>query len=64
VANDLLPALEDWVENGVAPDRIVAAQTENGKVVRTRPVFPYPLEAKYKGTGDPNDAANFAAVGP
>ena len=52
------------VENGVAPDRIVAAQVDAGKVIRTRPVFPYPLEAKYKGAGDPNDAANFEAVGP
>jgi Tannase and feruloyl esterase len=64
VANDLLPALEDWVENGVAPDRIIAAQVDAGKVVRTRPVFPYPVEAKYKGAGDPNDAANFDPVGP
>jgi hypothetical protein len=27
-------------------------------------VFPYPLEAKYNGAGDPNDAANFNPVGP
>lgn len=25
----------------------------------TRPVYPYPYVAKYKGTGDPNDAANY-----
>ncbi|GMF31020.1 unnamed protein product [Phytophthora lilii] len=25
----------------------------------TRPVYPYPAVAKYKGTGDMNDAANF-----
>jgi len=31
-------------------------------VAFTRPVYPYPLHAKYKGTGDPNDAANFAPV--
>jgi hypothetical protein len=29
-------------------------------VTFTRPVYPYPLHAKYKGTGDVNDAANFA----
>lgn len=28
--------------------------------VATRPVYPYPYVAKYKGTGDPNDAANYA----
>jgi hypothetical protein len=33
-------------------------------VTFTRALYPYPLHAKYKGTGDPNDARNFAAVGP
>lgn len=28
-------------------------------VTFTRPIYPYPRYAKYKGTGDPNDAANF-----
>ena len=28
-------------------------------VAFTRPIYPYPLLAKYRGTGDPNDAANF-----
>jgi len=28
-------------------------------VDRTRPLCPYPQTAQYKGTGDPNDAANF-----
>ena len=30
-------------------------------VDRTRPVYPYPITAKYKGTGDSNDAKNFVA---
>ena len=30
----------------------------------TRPVFPYPLQARYSGRGDPNDAANFRPVKP
>jgi len=30
----------------------------------TRPHYPFPLEARYKGTGDPNDYRNFEAVGP
>jgi hypothetical protein len=25
----------------------------------TRPACPYPQSARYKGSGDPNDAANF-----
>ncbi|GAB3885457.1 tannase/feruloyl esterase family alpha/beta hydrolase [Kibdelosporangium lantanae] len=52
-----------WVENGNAPDRITATGVQpRTTVTRTRPVFPYPLRAKYTGTGDVNDAANFAAA--
>ena len=28
----------------------------------TRPIYPYPLSARYRGTGNPNDAASFKAV--
>lgn len=28
----------------------------------TRPIYPYPLYGKYKGKGNPNDAANFVPV--
>jgi feruloyl esterase len=30
----------------------------------TRPIYPYPLRAKYKGAGDPTDTTNFEPVGP
>jgi hypothetical protein len=30
----------------------------------TRPLCPYPQFAKYKGEGDPKDAASFACVSP
>jgi feruloyl esterase len=30
----------------------------------TRPLCPYPQAAKYKGTGDTNDAANFTCAAP
>lgn len=62
---DPFPALVDWVEHGDAPDRIVAEQkgTANN-VLRTRPVFPYPLQARYTGTGSINDAANFVPAPP
>ncbi|POM61155.1 hypothetical protein PHPALM_29875 [Phytophthora palmivora] len=51
--------------SGSAPKR--SLQTEevsssaSGSVASTvtRPVYPYPAVAKYKGTGDVNDAANF-----
>ena len=53
-------ALEQWVEKGVAPERIVAAKTDSkNEVLRTRPLCAYPLIARYKGTGSTDDAANF-----
>jgi feruloyl esterase len=32
---------------------------EGGTVVMTRPLCPYPAIAKYNGSGDTNQAANF-----
>jgi feruloyl esterase len=34
------------------------------KVIETRPVCAYPQEAKYKGSGDTSDAANFVCAAP
>ncbi|MCR5879818.1 tannase/feruloyl esterase family alpha/beta hydrolase [Phenylobacterium sp. J367] len=62
--HDLLSALEAWVEKGQAPREIVASKLEAGRVVRTRPLCPYPLLARYKGTGSTDEAANFACVRP
>ncbi len=57
---DLLTPLENWVEKGIAPEQIVASQTDKeGHVTRTRPLYPYPHVSAYKGTGDVNDSANF-----
>ncbi len=57
-------ALEQWVEKGTAPDKIVAAKYVNqldptAGVKMTRPLCAYPKSAKYKGSGDVNDAANW-----
>jgi Tannase and feruloyl esterase len=65
--HDLYQALEQWVEKGTAPDRLIATKyvsdPDHSKGVKmTRPLCPYPQSAKYKGTGDSNDAANFACV--
>lgn len=51
--------LEDWVERGKVPARIEASHSTNGKVDKTRPLCAYPQVAKYNGSGDTNDAANF-----
>jgi feruloyl esterase len=60
---DVLGALARWVENGKAPDSILASRTQGG-VSRTRPLCPYPQAAVYKGTGSTDDAANFACKTP
>src|SRR5260370_2050110 len=59
-------ALEQWVENGIVPNEIVATKYEAGDpakgVKMTRPLCPYPQIAKYKGKGNTNDAGNFACL--
>jgi hypothetical protein len=55
---NLFGALVDWVENGVAPDQILASGGG-----RTRPLCPYPQTAIYNGSGDPNLASSFRCGG-
>jgi hypothetical protein len=79
-AIDYLTYLEDWVERGHAPNKMIGAHV-NGltwseafglplpldpkiPVAFTRPIYPYPVRAIYKGSGDPNDATNFVPVVP
>lgn len=61
---DLFAPLMQWVEEGIAPDSVLASRRIDGKVVRTRPLCPYPQVARYKGNGSIDDAANFACVTP
>jgi len=60
----MLAAVEQWVEHGVAPDRVIATRSLAGVVDRSRPLCPYPATAAYRGTGDTNDAANFVCQAP
>ncbi len=55
---DMLEPLVNWVENGVAPDSVVA--TGNSMPGVSRPLCPYPQHTHYTGSGDVNDAVNFA----
>lgn len=100
-AVDYLTYLEDWVERGRPPDKLLAAHVDDRYLMEraaklgndtvnpekypiaaqfwgaamlefpldpaipiafTRPVYPYPLRAKYKGSGNPNDASSFEPV--
>jgi tannase/feruloyl esterase len=55
-----LEALLAWVEDGKAPDTLLAQRRDqSGAVTRSRPLCQYPLVAKYKGTGSTDDASNF-----
>ncbi|MFI5843938.1 tannase/feruloyl esterase family alpha/beta hydrolase [Catenuloplanes sp. NPDC051500] len=63
-AIDALTPTLAWVENGVAPGRLVAAMRQDDAVVRTRPVYPYPAVARYDGSGSTDDAGNFAPAPP
>lgn len=59
---DALSALVRWVEEGVAPDELIAAKVVDGDVQRTRPLCPYPQVARYTGTGSTDAAENFRCV--
>jgi feruloyl esterase len=57
---DMLTAVMDWVESGVEPHAIVTRQGDAERS-RSRPVYPYPLVAAYRGKGSPDEAASFVA---
>jgi pimeloyl-ACP methyl ester carboxylesterase len=69
---DMLTALVSWVEQGEAPQEIIATARGAGNAggqnteipadwsaERSRPLCPYPTVARYKGTGDVELAASF-----
>jgi feruloyl esterase len=64
----MVAALERWVESGVAPTRIIAtkfvADDKAKGVAMTRPLCSFPQIAKYKGSGEAADAANYACANP
>jgi len=60
---DMLSVIDKWAEEGKAPDSIIASRAPNQKPM-TRPICPYPRIARYKGTGDTDDAANFICAEP
>lgn len=65
---DMLTPLVAWVEQGTAPDRIIASGTNftAAPATRNRPLCPYPQEARYIGPadGDLAVASNYGCVAP
>jgi feruloyl esterase len=67
--HDMGRALERWVEDGVAPEQVIATGYKSGSnpasgVSRTRPLCPYPQIARWRGSGSTDDAANFVCTKP
>jgi feruloyl esterase len=67
--HDIFAALERWVEQGIAPDRLIGTGRSATDAARplTRPLCPYPQVAQYRAGSDINDAASFtcpAAASP
>ncbi|WP_373987304.1 tannase/feruloyl esterase family alpha/beta hydrolase [Duganella sp. BuS-21] len=66
--------LEQWVEQGRAPEMMLGSHVVRDVPYRrsltfplsnvdfTRPHFPFPAQHRYRGKGDPNDAASFERV--
>ncbi len=77
---DYVVALENWVEKGQAPDRMIGHKLKRiqqmmgpmyldrdlapSNYLYSRPLYPYPIQARYKGRGDPDDAASFGPWDP
>ena len=68
---NMFEALVAWVEEGVSPDRVTASvRGDNPEIPadwspeRTRPLCAFPAVARYNGSGDIEDAANFSCVAP
>lgn len=65
---DSLDAIVNWVENGTAPDAMLAKPLDAASTKlaggTTRPLCAYPKYAKYSGSGDVADAANFNCTDP
>jgi feruloyl esterase len=59
---DTLSALEAWVEQGKAPETIQASTRPTNPVQHRLPLCPYPQQARYRGTGETGDAANWSCV--
>jgi tannase/feruloyl esterase len=58
---DALGAMTAWLEDGIAPDRIIATNSATG---HSRPLVPYPKVPEYIGSGDIKDAQNYVASDP
>jgi feruloyl esterase len=59
---DTVKTLDQWVDQSVAPEKIVATHVGDGETSFSRPLCPYPQYAQYSGKGDRKDAASWTCV--
>jgi feruloyl esterase len=71
---DMLTPMVNWIENGIAPDTVVATGVNFSNTLgtltglpttRSRPLCPYPQALRYSGPkgGDISVAANYSCIG-
>ncbi len=65
-ANDVVAALDAWVDQGIPPAQIIATKYNNDipsdGVAFSRPLCTYPKIATYGGSGPTTSASSFACV--
>ncbi|MEJ8814300.1 tannase/feruloyl esterase family alpha/beta hydrolase [Variovorax ureilyticus] len=63
--HDIVTALENWVEKGIAPEKLIATKYTSDDPTKgiqmQRPLCPYPQKARFKGqgSGSSNSAESF-----
>lgn len=64
--DDVVAALDRWVEEGIAPQRLIGHGPAGIAPARTisQPLCPYPSVAQYLGQGNPDAAASYACAMP
>ena len=61
---DWISAIQGWVEEDEAPERLVATKVSEGEVAMQRPACAWPAQAVYDGSGDPKREDSFECVAP
>ena len=61
---DWIGAIQAWVEEDEAPERLVATKMEGAEVTMRRPVCTWPAQAEYDGIGDPKREESFECIAP
>ncbi|MGO9337769.1 MAG: tannase/feruloyl esterase family alpha/beta hydrolase [Terracidiphilus sp.] len=66
-AQDIITPLEQWVEKGTAPEKVIARGNRDASGAGkgdsfSQPICAYPKAASYKGTGNLKDASSYTCA--